>query len=68
MPSFAEKHNQKRKEVEQEIEEHGKTWCQPDCTKFWEREYRRLRLVSGLSVEEVQGDYPSCHTPEIKPP
>lgn len=67
MAKFAEEHNRKRKEVEQEIENHGKTWCNPGCTSFVEHEYRRCRMISDMSAEETQNDYQRCHVPQIKP-
>ena len=68
MAAFAEKFARKRREVEQEIENHGKTWCHPNCTLFIERAYRQHRLMSDMSADEVQNDYYSCHTSQTKPP
>ena len=67
MAGFAEEHRRKRIEVEQEIENHGKTWCSPDCTSLLEREYRRQRLISGLPAEQVQEDFDCCHISQISP-
>jgi hypothetical protein len=46
-------------EIEQEITNHGVTWCSPTCQTFLPEEYRlkRERYEAGT----VQSDYDLCH-------
>lgn len=63
--AFERKLNRLRAQVEKEIREHKK-WCDRNCRPapegiFLPSEYRRMRLVEGLSAKDVQGNTDTCH-------
>ncbi len=45
--------------IEQEITDHGKTWCSPRCQTFLPDEYREKRREYSAAI--VQHDYDLCH-------
>ncbi len=47
-------------EIDQEIENHGKTWCDPDCPLLLQSTYRQLRR-DGIPAEKLQADFDACH-------
>jgi hypothetical protein len=54
------KRSKKNLQIDDEIENHGKTWCSSDCQTFLPDAYREARL-DGETAKQVQGDYDSCH-------
>lgn len=53
-----------RKKVDEEIKNHGKTWCHPNCKPgdtFLPEAYIKARMIHGYSAKTVQGDYDLCH-------
>lgn len=53
-----------REKVDEEIKNHGKTWCHSNCkpgNTFLPDAYHKARLVHGYSTKTVQGDYDLCH-------
>lgn len=50
-----------RAAVEQEVGDHGKGWCSPNCQYFSSSAYREMRIVHGYSKEVVQKEYDFCH-------